>query len=133
MKLGSAFSDAIVSMKRQQSRSKDEIPWWAGSGRALIFATVLVIGFFVLLWRLFDLTVMNGREYRRLSDTNRTRSLTRHAPRGLILDRTGKPLVTNVSVDRTIEGGFQETDYIRQYVLGPATSHILGYVGELSE
>lgn len=123
VKLGSAFSDEVVADHHRRSRSKEESPWWAGSGRALIFATVLVIGFFVLIWRLFDLTLVNGREYRRLSDGNRTKVLVRKAPRGILYDRTGKPLVTNTPVDR---------DYARQYVLGPATAHVLGYVGELS-
>lgn len=123
VKLGFAFSDEVVVDRHRRSRSKEESPWWAGSGRALIFATVLVIGFFVLIWRLFDLTLVNGREYRRLSDGNRTKVLVRKAPRGVLFDRTGKPLVTNIPVER---------DYVRQYVLGPATAHVLGYVGELS-
>lgn len=123
MKLGSAFSDEVERDHHRRSRSKEDAPWWAGSGRALIFATVLVLGFFILLWRLFDLTMINGREYRRLSDGNRTKALVRKAPRGILYDRTGKPLVTSMPGDR---------DYVRQYVLGSATAHVLGYVGELS-
>lgn len=130
---GSAFSDEVVADRHRRSRSKEESPWWAGSGRALIFATILVIGFFVLIWRLFDLTVINGRAYRRLSDSNRTYSLTRHAPRGILLDRTGKPLVKNIAIERNVKDGFTEVDYMRQYVLGSSTAHLLGYVGELGE
>ena len=75
VKLGSAFSDNLVSSHKVRSKQKpDELPWWAGAGRALMFATVLCVGFFVLIWRLFDLTLVHGREYRQLSDNNRTRS-----------------------------------------------------------
>ncbi len=163
VKLGSAFSDNVVATGRRKMRQSDETPWWAGAGRALIFATVLCVGFFVLLWRLFDLTVIDGREYRRLSDTNRTKSLIRHAPRGMLLDRTGKPLVTNTPQYRLVKpcdaqggtecvtyisadegdalikkgelpaGQFVEVDYLRRYTYGEALAHVLGYVGELSE
>ncbi len=130
VKLGSAFSDNLVSSHKLQSRQKsDESPWWAGAGRTLMFATVLCVGFFVLLWRLFDLTIVNGREYRRLSDTNRIRSLTRHAPRGLLLDRTGKSLVENIQMSS--QSG--EVDYVRRYLYGEALAHVIGYTGELSE
>jgi len=162
VKLGSAFSDSVVSGAGRRSRQKDDPPWWVGAGRALMFATVLCIGFFILVWRLFDLTVINGREYRQLSDSNRTRNLTRHAPRGLLLDRTGKPLVENMPHYRLIkpcqEGGvsacisflsveegdrllhagglpageYIEVDYLRRYLYGDALAHVVGYIGELS-
>ena len=162
VKLGSAFSDSVVSEAGRRSRQKDDPPWWVGAGRALMFATVLCIGFFILVWRLFDLTVINGIRYRQLSDSNRTRSLTRHAPRGLLLDRTGKPLVENIPHYRLLkpceEGGapncvtflteeegnrlvgagglpageFVEVDYLRRYLYGDALSHVVGYIGELS-
>ena len=164
MKLGSAFSDNLVSSNKVRSKQKpDEAPWWAGAGRALMFATVLCIGFFVLLWRLFDLTLVHGREYRHLSDNNRTRDVVRHAPRGILLDRTGKPLVANIPQyrlfapcdatqvgecisfltqeegDRLVQvgglpaGQFIEVDYIRRYLYGDALAHVVGYTGELSQ
>lgn len=164
VKLGEAFSDNLVSSNKLRSKQKpDEPPWWAGAGRALMFATVLCIGFFVLLWRLFDLTLIHGREYRHLSDNNRTRDVTRHAPRGILMDRTGKPLVANIAQYRLIKpcdavrigecisfltqeegdrlvrsggiaaGQFIEVDYIRRYLYGDALSHVIGYTGELSQ
>lgn len=162
VKLGSAFSDNVVSDARRRSHQSEDAPWWAGAGRALIFATVLCVGFFVLVWRLFDLTVINGREYRRRSDNNRTRVLVRHAPRGVLLDRTGKPLVANIPQyrrlmpceqggvtecvsyldqeegDRLIKQGdlpageYVEVDYLRSYLYGGALAHVVGYIGELS-
>ena len=116
---------------------------------------------FILLWRLFDLTVIHGVEYRRLADGNRTRELVRHAPRGILFDRTGKPLVENIPQYRLIKpcennatectthisleegtqlskeglpnGQFLEVDYQRRYTFGDATSHVVGYTGELSQ
>ena len=37
-----------------------------------------------------------------LADGNRIKELVRHAPRGLLLDRTGKPLVANIPQYRLI-------------------------------
>lgn len=163
VKLGSAFSDNLIASHKLRSRQRpDELPWWAGAGRALMFASILCIGFFVLLWRLFDLTLVHGREYRHLSDNNRTRDVVRHAPRGILLDRTGKPLVRNDPQYRLIKpcgtegigecvsfltqdegdrlmrsgglpaGQFVEVDYVRRYLYGEATAHVVGYTGELS-
>lgn len=163
VKLGSAFSDNLVSSGRSQARRRgDDAPWWAGAGRALVFATSLCIGFFVLAFRLFDLTVVKGNELRIRSDTNRTRVLTRHAPRGIFLDRTGRPLVSNIpryrllrpcdaassgecvefltkeegdrlSQDGLPAGEFLEVDYMRQYLYPAALAHVIGYTGELSQ
>jgi penicillin-binding protein 2 len=164
VKLGSAFSDNLASGTGTRSRHKsDDSPWWAGSGRALIFATIMFTGFFILVWRLFDLTVVHGREYRLLSDENRTRNLARHAPRGNLIDRTGLPLTQNIPQYRLVapcagnegqtcisfiteeegdrfvkEGGlpagaYVEVDYVRRYVYGDTMAHVIGYTGELSE
>jgi len=96
-KFGNAFSDSIhLENRKQNSRVLDDtISWWNGSGRILIFTVILLAAFFILAVRLFQLTVINGFENRKLADENRTRELVRHAPRGLILDRTGKELVVN--------------------------------------
>ncbi len=163
MKLGQAFSDFIsIEQKSRSSFGKPKAPgWWQGSGRALLFSSVLFIALFVLGWRLFDLTLIRGHEYRALSDGNRTRELIRHAPRGRILDRTGRPLAQNEQVYRLIEpcptdaaspctktlgqqeyddlnttglphGAYIEVDYRRVYPAGPATAHVVGYTGEIS-
>lgn len=161
MKLGSAFSDEVIADTHRRSHSKEDAPWWAGAGRPLLFATLLMVSFFFLFFRLFHLTVIAGRTYRSLSDTNRTRRLVRHAPRGILRDRTGKPLVANDPQFRLVkpcahargecvsyiskeegervmnEGGlppgqYVEVDYLRRYLYGSATAHVLGYTGELS-
>jgi penicillin-binding protein 2 len=134
MKFGKAFSDNLsVTQKTATRMPRDQVvSWWLGAGRALIFATILFVAFFVLLWRLFDLTVIRGHELRALADTNRTRELIIHAPRGLLLDRTGKPLVTNIPENRRV-GNFTETDYRRQYLYPDSVSQITGYTGELTD
>lgn len=96
-KLGKAFPDTVISEKRQVSRGLSGInrAWWLGVGRVLLFTILLCICFFILFVRLFHLTVIRGHEYRTLADGNRIRELIRHAPRGIIRDRTGAAIVTN--------------------------------------
>ena len=165
MKLGEAFSDNVTgggSRDKRLFREQAE-SWWSGSGRFLLFTVVLSLALFTLLWRLFDLTVVKGHQYRNLADGNRTRELVRHAPRGLLLDRTGKPLVQNIPEYRLIHpcegdrateectvriseeegdrlqktglpvGSFLEVDYKRIYLYPEATAHVLGYINELTD
>lgn len=126
MKFGSAFSENVTSeRKRERWFSKGEPGWWSGSGRFLLFTIFFLLIMFILFLRLFDLSVVNGHQYRALSDSNRTRELIRHAPRGILYDRTGKPLVENVPKEQ----GF---GYLRRYLYPESTAHVVGYVNELS-
>lgn len=67
------------------------------SGSEKIFgATVLIVlGFAVLVLRLWQLQVLQGEEYRRISEANRLRIIGVAAPRGIIFDRNRIPLVKN--------------------------------------
>ncbi|MFH0749748.1 MAG: penicillin-binding transpeptidase domain-containing protein [Candidatus Gottesmanbacteria bacterium] len=165
MKLGSAFSDNVTggpTNAKRLFRGKSE-SWWSGSGRFLLFTCILFFCLFILFFRLFHLTVVKGHEYRSLADGNRTRMLIRHAPRGLLFDRTGKPLVANTPQYRLIRpcegsdihrecttrisqedgdrllqeglpmGSFLEVDYQRVYLYEQATAHVVGYINELSQ
>lgn len=63
---------------------------------------VLVLG--SLLVRLWSMQVLSGDAYAALAENNRIREISLAAPRGRILDREGRPLVTNratlaVSID----------------------------------
>jgi len=51
--------------------------------------------FFILVMRLWQLQFLRGDEYRRLSEENRLRVVKVAAPRGIIFDRNGIPLVKN--------------------------------------
>jgi penicillin-binding protein 2 len=59
----------------------------------LLGAALLVLGLFVL--RLWDLQIVRGAEYRNRASNNRLREESMPAPRGIIYDRGGQPLVVN--------------------------------------
>ncbi len=163
MKLGKAFSDSLIIEKKTRTRfiSDPHGAWWLGSGRALLFSSLLCLIFFILIFRLFALTIIDGHRYRVLADGNRTRELVIHASRGILFDRTGKPLVANIAQYRLISpcqekindicivhlskeegeklsksglpaGSFLEVEYMRQYLYPEATAHVVGYTGELT-
>jgi penicillin-binding protein 2 len=57
----------------------------------------IVAGIFVIIClRLLQLQVLDGDKYRKLSEGNRLKIMSSPAPRGLILDRNGVPLVKNI-------------------------------------
>lgn len=69
----------------------------------------------VILLRLWTLTVFYGEEYRRQAENNRTRVVTLKPPRGILYDRNGTPLVSNLpSFDISIvpEDVGQEKDVV---------------------
>lgn len=67
----------------------------SGSEKILGAAVLIVLGFSVLLLRLWQLQVLQGEEYRRASEANRLRIIGVPAPRGIIFDRNRIPLVKN--------------------------------------
>lgn len=163
MKLGNNFYDNVVIQSKLSSKipKTPVIHWWQGAGRALLLSVFLGLGLFVLLLRLFSLTVIDGHRFRALADSNRTKELVRHAPRGQLIDRVGKPLVENIPRFRLLspcqdnsstlcmtriseeEGKameatglppmhFLEVEYLRQYLYPASTAHVVGYTGEIN-
>lgn len=65
------------------------------STRLTSFAVALTVALAALGLRLWQLQVLQGEYYAQLADTNRLRIHHVAAPRGLILDRRGTPLVLN--------------------------------------
>jgi penicillin-binding protein 2 len=61
----------------------------------LVAVTLVVFG--VLFFRLWALQVLSGPQYLQAALDNQLRSVRIEAPRGQILDRNGRPLVTNVA------------------------------------
>lgn len=59
----------------------------------IVIVMVYIIGI-ILLVQLFNLQIVNGKEYREQSNTRLTRETTLEAARGNILDRTGNKLVS---------------------------------------
>lgn len=162
--LGSVFSENVMVGEKVliNNSASNRKKWWQGAGRMLILSIFLWFGFVVLGARLFQLTIIDGHRLRALADDNRIRELVRHAPRGVLLDRTGEPLVKNISKFRLLspcpdkihelcvnkiseEKGstlktqglppntFLEVDYEREYTFPTALAHVTGYTGEISE
>ncbi len=64
--------------------------------RFLVFALAVIVGLSALTARLFYLQVVNGGQFASLADGNRTILQAIPSSRGLIYDRSGAVLVTNV-------------------------------------
>jgi penicillin-binding protein 2 len=64
--------------------------------RRAMYSSVLLITFFaILVTRLWYLQIQQGEQYKKLAENNRVRYLEVAAPRGNILDRKGREIVTN--------------------------------------
>lgn len=120
--------------------------------KSIIFSVFLVsFLFLILLGRLFQLQIINGKENLFLADNNRARRLTVRAPRGLLIDRHGEALVQNSPVyiikndkekneeitrEKALELQSQNQNVIistkRKYLEGNSFAHLIGYLGEVS-
>jgi penicillin-binding protein 2 len=63
--------------------------------RAMYSSAVLLVFLALLIARLWQLQIQQGDDYAKLAQNNRIRSLAIAAPRGNILDRKGREIVTN--------------------------------------
>ncbi len=157
LKFGSAFSENVSVTQKRWQLPKSPIRGWGA--RVTILHTLLIFFFFLLFVRLFHLTIVQGNENRSLSQENRVRTAIIHAPRGIFYDRRGVALVTNIDAFRVTgpcktheicrtklqtqeewqksginpESVFLEKDYFRQYQYPLELSHVLGYLGEISD
>jgi penicillin-binding protein 2 len=110
---------------------------------------LILLGFLILLTRLFELQIIKGKVYKNLAENNRIRRIPITAPRGRILARGGEILVNNLEIKKKIvyspESGFAKSDSIlgaldeeiisewkRDYPMGAKFAHIGGYLGEVS-
>src|SRR5690349_23588017 len=64
--------------------------------RVAILAAVALVVFAVLFLRLWSLQILSGTKYENAALNNQIRTVRREAPRGTIVDRNGRVLVTNV-------------------------------------
>lgn len=148
---GLAFGE-FIHTEKIKNRSRGYYRGDASYIRLFILPVVLVVVIVVLFFRLVSLQIVQGSYYRFLSDSNRTRTYIIHAPRGIIFDRNGVPLVFNtpgfreevkgktklISREKAnilIAKGAQslEVDSLREYPFKDITSHVLGYIGQISE
>ncbi|MBU0619082.1 hypothetical protein KKD62_02480 [Patescibacteria group bacterium] len=84
------------------------------------FYGLLITVFLILAARLIWLQLIKGQKYRLLADENRIKLEYVRADRGVIYDRYQRVLVRNAP-----DG--------REYPLGEALAHIIGFMGKLSE
>ena len=127
--------------------------------RLYLFYALLLVGLLTLLGRLFELQVILGAKNRAIAEGNRIRKVVEPAPRGIIYDRHGQPLVRNVPIYRLrqedclpeegdcfgvitreealkieAQGGEAaerlRVDVGRDYLYGAALAQVLGYLGE---
>lgn len=66
--------------------------------RLIFMSLVLLATFFILVYRLFTLTVVQGDSLREQADNNRTKQINHKAARGQIFDRNGNVLAGNIAV-----------------------------------
>lgn len=142
------FSDFISTRKTSGRRNPSGKEYHIREIFLPIFLFLIVGGLFA---KTFWTQVIRGGYYRGLSDTNRIKTIPVHAPRGVILDRNGKPLVYNIPGFReTVNGKTKvltsdealgliaagkkdlEIDTLRSYPYKEIFSHVLGYIGQIS-
>ena len=73
---------------------------------------------FILVFRYFQLQILNFDKYSKKANTNRIRKVTLSAPRGLILDRNGRILVENIPtyILNAIPGELSKRDEKFQFI-----------------
>ena len=62
-----------------------------------LFISFIIIAFAILIGKLFILQAVQGSAHLSLAEGNRIRVRTIPAPRGIIYDKNGKPLVSNIA------------------------------------
>lgn len=109
-------------------------------GESFSHLRVRVGGLWVVLWavsalvvaRLMYLQMFEGSRNLLLAQTNRVEVDVEYAPRGVIYDRNGEVLVRNVLRSRIFDGTEEEI-ITREYTLGSAGAHLVGYIDEVKE
>jgi penicillin-binding protein 2 len=149
-KPGVAFGDYIT--RGDYKKRSWDYEGNSHSNRNYFLILACVVLFAVLFTRLFFLQVIEGYYYRYLSNNNRTKTITIHAPRGIIFDRNGTPLVFNSpGIRENINGKVTlltedealkaiaagktnlEVDSMRNYPYKEDFAHVLGYIGQISK
>ena len=149
VKIGPAFFDYVLKPGSRRKFERTNLNF--GEFKGLFPLVLLILMTAVFVARLFYLQMIRGSYYRDLSENNRTRTKVIPAPRGIIYDRNGKPLVSNSQVfqigsngeEKIIpheealklisEGKRVQSTVRREYLYKDAFAHVLGYLGQISE
>lgn len=97
---------------------------WSVRLRVRILWAVAIVALSLLSARILYLQIFESGQHSLLSEANHIELLPEPAPRGVITDRNGEPLVVNVA---------SESGYVREYPLGEAAAQVTGYMGEVGE
>jgi penicillin-binding protein 2 len=79
----------------EEITERDEAALTILKKRSLLAIIIVFFFFSVIAARLWSLQISSGEEYKDLADNNRVRIRSARAPRGHILDKHGKEIVTN--------------------------------------
>ena len=150
VKTGIAFGDYIS--QDSQKRKNWDYEGKKQSNRNFFLPVFFIVLFLILFLRLFYLQVIKGYYYKYLSNSNKTKTVAIHAPRGIIFDRNGLPLVFNIPGFRENVNGKTvlltqgealsliasgkkdlEIDSLRNYPYKEDFTHVLGYIGQISK
>ena len=101
--------------------------------RFLVFGLVVVLALGGLTARLFYLQVVSGVEYSALAAQNRSVTQAVPAPRGLIFDRDGRPLVTNAAMLSVKVRAADIPEERRDEIVGRLANLLSMDVGEINE
>ncbi len=120
--------------------------------RDFLLLLILTVAVSLIVVRLFSLQIVSGAYYRGLSDGNRIKTVSIHAPRGIIFDRNAVPLVFNIPGFREIVNGKTrllstdealtllakgkkdlEIDSLRSYPYRDIFVHVVGYISRISK
>ncbi|TNF55925.1 penicillin-binding protein 2 [bacterium] len=94
---GSRDSTVLPFSSRKDKLRLYEITGFIRVEKRILYATYFIIFIFaVFLFKLWDLQVIRGREFKEIAEQNRLRIVEIPAPRGLIYDRNNRPLVKNI-------------------------------------
>lgn len=146
---GAAFSDSIHTEKINRRRFREDD---RTSLRNRVLLILLIVACGILLFKIVSLQLIKGSYYRTLSDSNRIRTKIIYAPRGVLFDRSGIPLVYNLPGFRQTKGNKTTlltkekaldmiakgesnifVDSLRQYPFKDAFSHVVGYIGQITK
>lgn len=87
--------------------------------RIIVLGGIFAFLFFVVLVRLYQIQILQGGGFRKESEENRVQFIPVTAPRGMILDRTGKVLVRNrPSFDISVIQPVISPDILKQTITG---------------
>lgn len=87
------IDDAVLTLTEREA---DRIEWPLNRSMSRVFLVLMFGTLMVLGGRVFYLSIIKGDEYQEAAQRNSLRVVTIPAPRGIIYDRFGAPLVYNV-------------------------------------